>query len=703
MNKSTEEDIILQSSILQIFLMKSGTKYKVGPLFLKCDEQWRCCSNGFDFLINKKPLLFEHYKSTNRPSLILSDISRKFEVEISFSPKISDNLIEINLKAEKKKIKNLKIELSTKFDNKNGPDFVALAGNLYKNIENDECINLKVNQIGAFSGVWTVSSKKTSMSIISTSNTQLKYVGISKNIKNSNLFLEIDVIRNEINKFYVYLGNQDYLEPIKLKLLHIEPITPLNHSINYKAKALKAFYSLKDNFLFQTKNGFIPANFIHYPVTKRDDYQKSPMCSYGNCFSLGYIYGTSAAYLWSKDNAIKESLVNFLNPIIDGAQIKEGPSIGAFYDTYFNTIRKWTTGRVQMDDGGFSDWIPFEPDTENVRSLSGFSLKETINIGKKFLLLKGLVDSIKFLIWTSKFSKMAAPYMKTKISKRVVYPPFTGQFAYFLLQALVDSQNNENFLKVQMEQKIKDSLDSAAEFLLKTQRNNDIWDHELYTDGEIFWGIETLACIFPATFLIWWGKETNNSSMQDKGMKALEKCRALQDTNEYFGMYYETNLYIRQADLVTALACIKCYCKLYEILGNKEYLELARRAAWHVMSFMWSNTYDKKKKEITGGLLVTTYKGLGFPVIGGSELCQCFEVFCELSEHDSQFLIFARALLGYCLHYLIRENKDVLGIYEIIFGYFDDWSSSFSGDFASYATGPFIRGLYLFERLIEKK
>ena len=48
---------------------------------------------------------------------------------------------------------------------------------------------------------------------------------------------------------------------------------------------------------------------------------------------------------------------------------------------------------------------------------------------------------------------------------------------------------------------------------------------------EVFWNKETLACIFTATFLIWWGKETNNDNYITHGLNALKQIKSLQDKN----------------------------------------------------------------------------------------------------------------------------------------------------------------------------
>ena len=85
----------------------------------------------------------------------------------------------------------------------------------------------------------------------------------------------------------------------------------------------------------------MPSNFIFYPIKKSDKFIKTAWCSYGNCFSLGAIYGISAILIWTKDFKIKDTLINLIKPVIRDAQIKEGPAKGAFYDTYFEKTKKY--------------------------------------------------------------------------------------------------------------------------------------------------------------------------------------------------------------------------------------------------------------------------------------------------------------------------------------------------------------------------
>jgi hypothetical protein len=694
--------LIFKNSIIQLNVEEVQNFYRLGPLNLKSGDQFRYCSDGIKFRVKNKKLQFTELNTSNHDrDLILIEKDHNIEVRFKLANEISEKLLVIEIFSKNKDIRHFIIELNINFDKGNLLDYVALSGNLYKNVKKEE-INLKVNEIGAFSGIFSACSKDSTISFISTIISLIKTLHFEKNRKTTKIVAKLRLKKRTINQFYIYLGNGDYLEPVKLKFLNLSRIIPLRSRGDYLDKAIKAHYTLKNFFSYKTDNGLIPANFIHYPMRKKDSLLKSPTCSYGNCFSLGAIYGTSALYLWTKDPSIKETLTSFINPVIEDAQIKEGPTSGAFYDTYSPKIKKWQTGRVQFKEGGFSDWMPYMKGVKESEKSGKINYKDVLNnLKRDFLVRKS--EFLEYFIWALKLAKMALPYMKLRISKPVIFPAYTGQFAYFLFQTLMDSQKEGNFLGKEFEEKIAQSLELSAQFLVKTQKKNNIWDHELYIDGTIFWNKETLACIFPTTFLIWYGKKTENQIYYDSGIKALERCNLLQQKNEYYGMYYETDLSINQADLVTALACIKCYCKLYEIFEKEDYLIRAKKAAWHVISSIWSNLKDKKGNVITGGLLVTTYKGLGFPVIGGSELCQTFEVFCELSKHDSQFLPFAQALLGFCEKYLIFEGEKTLGIYEIIFGYSDNWSTSCSADFASYASGPFIRGLYLLDTLTSKK
>lgn len=688
MVENTDPSMILENNNIRIEVHKIEQFFQIGPIWLKNDNSMRFCADGLDFFLKNKKISIDDCKESNS-QLDLRNIRYGIKIVLKLE---ADNYFTL-LVSGLNSIKKMKVKLNINFDKKNYLDHIALSGNRYKNIKKDEKLSFKVNQIGGFSGVWTVSSKDATIGLISTVNSHTTHFEFEKNTKNTYLSHHMKLLKDQKSNLFVYLGSGDYISPIKVKFLEIERMTPLRSDIDYMEKALKAYVALRKLFCVQIKEGLVPANFIHYPLKKEEKPILSTWSSYGNCFSLGAIYGVSALSLWRKDTEIIQTLEDLIKPVIFGAQLSEGETKGSFYDTYFRKLNVWTTGRVQFKNGGFSDWVPYR--FEDEKGTKGMTLKEILNTWRRDIILRKS-GIIKYLIFQLKLGKSSIPYMRFSINKPVIYPAYAGQFAYFLLQTLLETHN---LISRSTQVNIKNSLDMAADFLVKFQKSNKIWDHELYIDGEVFWNKQTLACIFPATFLIWWGSETQNNNYKECGLRALGRINAIQDRNEYYGMYFETNLAGEQADLVTALTCIKCYIKLYELLNEKEYLLRAERAAWHVVSNMWSNVIDKKGNDITGGILVTDYKQMGFPVIGGSELNQAFEVFAELSKYIPEFLVFTKALLGFCLKYLISEGKRSLGIYEIIFGVSNDWTESVSPDFASYASGPFMRGLYLLSLL----
>jgi hypothetical protein len=143
---------------------------------------------------------------------------------------------------------------------------------------------------------------------------------------------------------------------------------------------------------------------------------------------------------------------------------------------------------------------------------------------------------------------------------------------------------------------------------------------------------------------------------------------------------------------------------MYDLTQQEKWLKQARNAAWHMLSYMWgTGVQDTKQKVVTGGLPVTTYKSMGFPVIGGSELCQAIEALLELSEFDLSFLIYAEAGMGYHSEYMEFQKNDDRATYEIMWGSLNNWSSTQTPDLASYATGPIIRSLYLYSKLLKMK
>ncbi len=688
------ESIVLNN--IKVDIQQKGPFYDIGPIWFKIDGNWRYCMDHLCFFKKERPIRFTAYKIGDDKIQFgsLTLINDKEQINAEFNL-IKDNLIVVTLKS--RKLKKAEVHLVANFDKVNNLDYIALSGTLYKNINQKEVVELKVNNIASFSGVWSITSRNTTISMISVNMAQLKNYRFKKNKKTTVLSARFKSMLN----FFIFIGKNDYIQPIKERFLNIEPLSVKNDEIDFEQKASKAFFALKNLFSYKIKDGLIPANFNHYPMKKNERIKKSPTCSYGNCFSLGALYGTSALYLWKKELEVLDALKKYILPVIRGSQIKDGYAKGAFFDTFYTKYNKWTTGRVQFKGGGYSDWIPYVEPNFDQKVVGGFTLKENLSIIFRDIWLRKF-GVVKFFGWGIKNDRKTAPYRKKKISVPVVFPPYTGQFCYFLLQIVEESKRNGNFLDTNLEAEIIECLTLSAEFLLKTQRENGIWDHELYIDGRPFWKKETIACVFPATFLIWFGKMMKKDDYVERGLQALNRINALQDRNEYYGMYFETNLSVNQSDLVSGLACIKCYGKLYELLEKEEYLDRAKRAAWHIVSSIWPNIVDKKGNNIAGGLMVTTYGGMGFPVIGGSELCQAFETFCELAKREPEFLSITKLILNFCLKYLIREGKKSLGIYEIIFGYDGNWSTSVSADFASYASGPFIRGLYLLN-FIEQK
>ena len=118
------------------------------------------------------------------------------------------------------------------------------------------------------------------------------------------------------------------------------------------------------------------------------------------------------------------------------------------------------------------------------------------------------------------------------------------------------------------------------------------------------------------------------------------------------------------------------------------------------MTYMWgTGAVDNLNNRITSGVPVTTYKSMGFPVIGGSELCQAAEGLLELAEFNGEFLKYAEAVLGFHSTYLNFVEGEFRGTHEIIWGTSGNWSTTASFDLASYATGPLIRSLYLYSKL----
>ena len=701
--KVKEYHLITTSSFI-IAIPNTLPLTKIGPIWVRWQNSWRYAGDALEIKANNKTLEFidwnviENYSTLKR---IEFESKQGIDVQLVVAWKAQYPAISF---FSKKKV-TIQAQLSINFDEQNTYDYVHLSGNLYRSVNHPLKLRLKVPYTGAFSQVWTIHSNNCDIGLIGVSNTHSKSFSANFRKNKIKLSTELNVSEEKSSLLYLIIGSRAYWNPIQTKF-SLDPIHPL--PLQYKdpllKEALKSFKALTKYFLLDAPSGKVPANFIFPPEKVGQPFKKMQFGSFGNCFSLGYIYGSSALIQWLKrdstlntnpyDTVLYVLTEQLLPPLIEEAQIQRGPLSGAFFDTYNALTKKWTTGRVQFPKGGYSDWFPFPQDRRGNAGQAVISLpKREIGIG-----------GLSYLLSTAKFTLSqtikSLPYLFKRIPRRVIYPAYSGQFAYFLLQTLQDSLKTEHFLGSFLEGLLTDCLNLTSKFLQKHQRADGLWDHELFINGTVFWEKRTLACIYPATFLYWWSIHTDNDILERQALKAIKQCSRLLSRGEYFGVYFETNLAINQDDLVTGLACIKCFTRLYELTNDRHFLDDAEKAAWHVLSYMWGNEiYDRLNNRITGGLPVTTYKSLGFPVIGGSELCQAIEVLLELSRFNKKFLPFAEAVLGYHSHYLYESNRHIGATHEIIWGIGENWSTSTSADFASYATGPLIRAFYLYSQL----
>ncbi|MHA1131065.1 MAG: hypothetical protein ACTSRC_15925 [Candidatus Helarchaeota archaeon] len=669
---------------------------KIGPLWVRWRNSWRYAADGIKVKILHQPTRFSSYHiiSNNSKKQLKLLSYRGYQVILSLFE--GDNYLELHFlpKTDALGVEPIEIQLAINFDKENAYDYINFSGNLYKKAAAPLKLALKVPAIGTFSQVWSIHSKDSFIGLIGTKDTNTKEFSVKFSNRHTELVLSLDSSLMSPSRVYIPIGPGDMDLPVQLKYQKIDPIKsrPFKYKGTFLKEALKSHHTLIKYFLLKTPHGAIPANFIFPPEKEGKPFKTMKFGSYGNCFSLGYIYGTNALYRWTQDDKILKNLTRILlPPILKGAQIQNGPLNGAFYDTYNAIIKRWTTGRVQFPTGGFSDWFPYPPDR---RGGAGQAL---LSLPRHELSIGGLSYLFGSILFTLRQSIKSLAYVFKRIPKRVIFPAYTGQFAYFLLQILHESSASDHYLGQSTEHELKNTLNRTATFLKQYQRADWLWDHELFEDGTVFWSKRTLACIYPATFLYWWGLFNNEDNLKERALGAIEQCIRLLDRGEYYGVYFETNLAIHQDDLVTGLACIKCFTRLYELTHNATYLVTAQIAAWHVLSYMWGNgVYDQLNNCITGGIPVTTYKSLGFPVIGGSELCQTIEALLELSRFDRSFLRYARAAFSYHSHYLYESTPELSATREIIWGIGGNWSTSTSADFASYATGPFIRALYLY-------
>ncbi|MHA1109905.1 MAG: hypothetical protein ACTSRE_02295 [Promethearchaeota archaeon] len=592
-----------------------------------------------------------------------------------------------------------KLEITLNFRGNNEYNYINLSGNRYRSVLEPISLKLKVPPTGAFSQVWTIHSEELYCGIIGLNQPEIRHFKANFDKKRVILGQKMDSHKN--CKFCVIAGTGDYYTPIKTKLTDIYPIEPL--PIRYKEHLLQEsklhYNTLYDNFLFQSESGKIPSSFIFVNKDKTGEkhYDKVLCATIGNCFSVGYITGPMALLKWTKNEKISDVLSKeFIPPILKDAQIHSGPNKGAYLDTFNDKLQYWTTGRIQLPKKGFTNWFPIKRDKEGAKVtwLAPVWEYEFRHGFRAFLSnqFQALKDGYKNF-----------PGFFKKFDHLVVSPPYSGQIAYNLFQVLTESIKHDQLLGKETEEQLFNSIKSTVDWLLEIQREDGLWNQELKEDGEIFWDQTTLACIYPATLLFWWGAHYTDVNVQNAGLKAIQACDKLMQSGEYYGVYFETDAANHQGDLVTAIACIKCLCRIYELTRQEKWLKQARNAAWHMLSYMWgTGVQDTKQKVVTGGLPVTTYKSMGFPVIGGSELCQAIEGLLELAEWDRSFIKYAEAGMGYHSEYMQFQNKDDRGTYEIMWGGLDNWSTTQTPDLASYATGPFIRSLYLYSKLLKE-
>ncbi|MBD3340306.1 MAG: hypothetical protein GF353_14425, partial [Candidatus Lokiarchaeota archaeon] len=437
-----EKILIFENNQISIEVKSRKNWISIGRFFLKSDNNLLYCGDGIKFLFKNETIYFDDFEQKTDQYggsiLSLSNSKNNITVNLIFRNKISENLIEIACLSTNRNLKRFKIEIFSNFNKQNSVNYCALSGSFYRVIRPADVIEHEVNHIGAFSGIWTISSPEASLSLISTSQTHLKLFRFIKNYKRTILSVQSDLKKENMIQIFIYLGRDDYIKPIKLKFQNLESIKPLQFPKNFKDKASKAFFTLKSLFCHSGADGIVPANFIHYPYKKHDKFIKSPMASYGSCFSMGAIYGTSALYLWMKNKDIVQTLIKFINPVLEHAQLKTGHAKGAFFDTYYHPIRKWTTGRVVYKEGGFSEWIPYKNFPEKLGTMDGYSLKDNLRMLKREILIK---TWFKY-IWSQRSFAFSSTNPKPKLKKPIIFPPFTGQFAYFLLQVLLESQDN---------------------------------------------------------------------------------------------------------------------------------------------------------------------------------------------------------------------------------------------------------------------
>ncbi len=683
------------------FVYDSKSGNSIGSIQIKDESRWIPSISEISIRKGRKRLEILSYSDVSRSSDSFQiSVIMTNQMEFLLKWKEDSPIIYIIPKSHQT-IRNydINLDIAVNFYNTNQYDYLNLSGNKYQKISSPQSFSLKVPPTGAFAQTWTIHSKKFYCGIVGLNQPQIQNFDVK--ISEKNILISQKIRANAMANFCIIAGYGEYYSPIKEKLINILPIKPL--SINYtedlKTEAKLSFNTLYDNFLLKSTNGKSPGNFIFYKTDENGtiSYHVAPYTTIGNCFSLGYITGTKTLHAWTKDKKYLEILINeLLPPLLKGALVQSGKVKGAYFDTYNQKLGYWTTGRIQDPKGGFTDWFPVKRDKKGSKiSWIIPPVKQQLSRGLRFFLAEK--------VYIIKISR-GNPALFKKYDDLVVSPPYSGQIAYNLFQVLSEMPNfssNIDSLSGTVKE-LYSSIESTVEFLIKYQREDGLWDQELTVKGEIFWNRKTLACIYPAALLFWWGHVFGNNKALKAGETALAGCLNLLKDGEYYGVYFETDAANNQGDLVTAIACIKCFSRIYELTKEDTWLDNARAAAWHLLTYMWgTGVIDSGNNEITGGMPVTTYKSMGFPVIGGSELCQAIEGLLELSMWDGSFLVYAKAGLGFHSHYMYFQHKNDRATHEIIWGMQENWSTTTTVDFASYATGPFIRSLYLYEKILK--
>lgn len=668
-------------------------------------KNWFKACEELSFSVNKKNVIAKFKEKRlypNRKGYFLDFRgelnAREEELQIQVIPGIKNGYFLINYGifrsdkkdlTKKRKVYKFKISFPVSFGENRPPERIFLSGNAYQRFQTKKIIK-DVPRTGAMAGVWGVGVGKVNLGLAGINRTGIHRYKARITGSKANISIESMILEGMRGSLVVFCGDRPFGEMVFLHHSRFNPprVGPLYKGESLLQVARKAFSILAKHCMLKTEHGSVPSNFVIPKRNKESDepdsYTLHQLGSIGNCFRPGYLYGTSSIYQWTKNEQILDFFKKkLLPPVLKGSQITNGPMKGAFFDTYSKFHNRWTTGRVQLSDRGFTDWLPCVGG-------QGFSP-----------ILANIFGAIspKLILWNIKNFSNFLTVIKTSsrhFEREIIFPIFTGETAYFLTRIYSDSVSNGHFLGENVEDSLLKSLKLAASNLLTFQRSDGLWDHEMFFDGSTYWSKRTLGSIFPLTFLYWLGSLTGNKEYVQAAEKGLKSLPKLLNRESYHGVYFETDLSIEQDDLVTALACVSCYSTLYELTNDSTYLNRGRHAANHGLSYMWQDgTIDSRGNNIGGAVTVTTYRSLGFPVIGGSEQCQFIEAMLEISKFDKRYLRFAEAGFNFHSQYLWDNG----GTWEINWGHGGDWTTSHSLDYASYAAGPLIHALYLYEHL----